>query len=460
MRAIEACGFAGQNVSVDLYKQQGLDSIPARGPLAANTVAGTVGGWAEAYRVSGELGGTLPLSRLLQSAIGFAANGVPASENQHRLTVEKLDSLRSSFGFVEQYLHDGEPPEPKANFVQSRLAQTLRTIADEGPESFYRGDLARRIAADLEQVGSPIVLQDLHEYSARRVEPLSLRISKGTVYNMPPPTQGVASLMILGMFDRIGVESADNFEHVHTLVEATKQAFRIRDAQIGDPDSMQQSPDDMLSDATLDRCAGAIDLSHAAPWDLGNPGGDTVWLGAIDTNGCAVSFIQSIFWEFGSGVVLPETGILWQNRGSSFSLDDGRANSLVPGRRPFHTLNPAIALLDDGRVMVYGTMGGDGQPQTQAAVFTRHVYFDQGLQDAISAPRWLLGRTWGDESVTLKLESRFDEKLVSELRGAGHDVETVGAFDDLMGHAGAVVRYPDGTIEGAADPRSDGITPN
>ena len=131
-------------------------------------------------------------------------------------------------------------------------------------------------------------------------------------------------------------------------------------------------------------------------------------MGAIDGEGRAVSFIQSIYWEFGSGVVLGDTGILWQNRGSSFALADGAPNRLAPGRRPFHTLNPALALLDDGRVMSYGTMGGEGQPQTQAAVFTRHVMFGQDLQQAVTAPRWLLGRTWGDETTTLKLEDRFD----------------------------------------------------
>ena len=150
------------------------------------------------------------------------------------------------------------------------------------------------------------------------------------------------------------------------------------------------------------------------------------------------------------------TGIQWQNRGSSFSLEDGARNVLAPGRKPFHTLNPALFAFDDGRTMPYGTMGGEGQPQTQAAVLTRYAHFGQGLQAAISAPRWLLGRTWGEESTTLKLESRIDSTVVDALESAGHDVEVVGAFDEIMGHAGALVRHPDGVIEGAADPRSDG----
>ena len=196
------------------------------------------------------------------------------------------------------------------------------------------------------------------------------------------------------------------------------------------------------------------------PWPQPAAKGDTVWLGAIDAAGRAVSFIQSIYWEFGSGLVLPGSGIVWQNRGTSFALDPRRPNALLPHRRPFHTIQPALALLDDGRVMPYGTMGGEGQPQTQAAIYTRYVTFGQELQAAISAPRWLLGRTWGADVTNLRLESRFAPEVVRRLQAAGHDVDLVGAFDEAMGHAGALVLHRGGvragTIEGASDPRSDG----
>jgi gamma-glutamyltranspeptidase/glutathione hydrolase len=169
-----------------------------------------------------------------------------------------------------------------------------------------------------------------------------------------------------------------------------------------------------------------------------------------------VSFIQSIYHEFGSGIVLPSTGVNWQNRGCSFSLDPAALNCLQPGRKPFHTLNPALALLSDGRTMVYGTMGGDGQPQTQAAVFTRHVVHGLPLQESVSAPRWLLGRTWGSMSESLKMESRFDAAVIAELKRRGHDVEVIGDFDETVGHAGALVRSTTGELEGGYDPRSDG----
>ena len=155
-------------------------------------------------------------------------------------------------------------------------------------------------------------------------------------------------------------------------------------------------------------------------------------------------------------MVLEETGINWQNRGTSFSLAKGHQNILFPTRRPFHTIQPALALLSDGATMVYGTMGGDGQPQTQAALFTRYALFDQPLQEAVTAPRWLLGRTWGSEINCLRIENRFDPKIISTLQNMCHDVKVIGGFDEVMGHAGALVLNNDGLFEGASDPRSDG----
>jgi len=169
-----------------------------------------------------------------------------------------------------------------------------------------------------------------------------------------------------------------------------------------------------------------------------------------------VSAIQSLYFEFGSGIGLPESGFVWQNRGSAFRLSGDGPNVLAPRRKPFHTLNPAFARFADGRTMVYGAMGGDGQPQTQAALFTRYALYGQDLQDAISAPRWLLGRTWGESRDALRLESRFPADLFAELRLAGHPVEPVAAFDQIMGHAGAIVHSPTQGFQGASDPRSDG----
>ena len=170
-----------------------------------------------------------------------------------------------------------------------------------------------------------------------------------------------------------------------------------------------------------------------------------------------MSYIQSLYWEFGSGCVLPATGVLMQNRGASFSLQSGALNYLAPGRLPFHTLNPALAVLNDGRIMAYGCMGGDGQPQTQSALFTRYVDFRAPLLQAIDRPRWILGRTWGAARTALRLEPRFDDALIDALAAAGHDIDVLSeAYSDVMGHAGAAVLHPDGTCEAAHDPRADG----
>jgi gamma-glutamyltranspeptidase/glutathione hydrolase len=230
----------------------------------------------------------------------------------------------------------------------------------------------------------------------------------------------------------------------------------VRDRYVTDPAYMEIEAARLLEPALLDQLAKDIDPAKAAPWPDAKDSGDTVWLGAIDAEGRAVSFIQSLYWEFGSGVVLPETGILWQNRGISFSLDPDHHNCLMPKRRPFHTIQPALTRLADGRVMAYGTMGGEGQPQTQAMLFTRHVRHGMTLQQALNAPRWLLGRTWGETTTSLKIENRLDPAVIEALTEAGHQVELVGAFEEIMGHAGALVHHPDGLIEAATDPRSDG----
>jgi gamma-glutamyltranspeptidase/glutathione hydrolase len=297
----------------------------------------------------------------------------------------------------------------------------------------------------------------LKGYHASIADPLSVKLKAGTIYNTPPPTQGLASLIILALYDRLNIREAEGFEFAHGLVEATKRAFRVRDRVVTDPVRVPQPPAEFLEQNFLDAEVLKIDRRRAAKWPAPHGEGDTIWMGAADSSGLAVSYIQSLYWEFGSGCVLPKTGVLMQNRGSSFSLDPKALNALVPGRLPFHTLNPAIAVLNDGRVMAYGAMGGDGQPQTQAMIFARHVLHGQPLDKAIDAPRWLLGRTWGSTMTNLRMESRFDGHLIDRLMSAGHDVDVLSdAYSDTMGHAGAVMIHPNGMLEGAHDPRADG----
>jgi len=452
--AIDACGAAAEAATLDLY--EGHAAVPWRGPLAANTVAGTISGWQAAL---GADGGTLPLGRLLRDAVHHAAAGVPVTAGGAAAAAAKRGELHHLPGaWAATFEPKSEPLGEGALLHQPALAETLERLSAEGLDAFYRGALATDIAADLAALGSPVAASDLAAHVARPVDPLTAGISGARLFNLPPPTQGAASLLILALFDRLNVAQGEGFAHIHGLVEATKQAFLVRDAHVFDPAAMTIDIQALLDDpGQLDVLASRIDPAGALPWPQPSAMGDTVWFGAADARGQVVSCIQSTYFEFGSGLVLPRTGIAWQNRGASFRLATGGWNALAPGRRPFHTLNPAIARFDDGRVMAYGTMGGEGQPQTQAALFTRYACFGMALQQAITAPRWLLGRTWGEESTSLKIEDRFDPSLYAGLAAAGHVVELVDPFTATMGHAGALVRHPDGLIEGATDPRSDGM---
>jgi gamma-glutamyltranspeptidase/glutathione hydrolase len=455
VRALMAAGRAGANARRELYRDD--ETIPPRGPLAALTVPGAISGWALALEAARAHGGRLPLPDLLGAAIRHAREGYAVSRSQARLTAEKLAELKDVPGFAPTFLVDGRPPDAGTLLKQSALAATLDHLAHAGLDDYYRGDVAREIAGDLDRVGSPVTRGDLERCRASLAEPLSVALEAGTAFNAPPPTQGLASLVILALFQRLRVPDAEGFDHVHGLIEATKRAFAVRDRVVTDPDRIRQPVQRYLDAAFVDGEALKIDRRKAAHWPAPYGEGDTVWMGAADASGLVVSYIQSLYWEFGSGVVLPATGVLMQNRGASFSLQADALNVLAPGRLPFHTLNPALAVLADGRVLAYGAMGGDGQPQTQAALFTRYVRYRAPLDRAIDAPRWLLGRTWGSTHTNLRMEARFDGALVERLLAAGHDVEVLpDAYSDVMGHAGAVVLHPDGTLEGGHDPRADG----
>jgi gamma-glutamyltranspeptidase/glutathione hydrolase len=455
--AIDACGAAARGASIETYRARGHRAIPTRGAEAALTVAGAVSGWQAALEVSARWGGTLGLDRLLEDAVWHAREGVAVTATQARNTAQKLAELREVPGFADTYLHAGAVPEEGSLIANAALATTLEALAARGLDDFYRGRIARQCAAALEAAGSPLREADLREQRARVVTPLELRVEGVRLYNLPPPTQGLASLLILAQYHRMRAGEADGFDHLHRLVECTKSAFLVRDREITDPRYMQREAGHWLTEASVAALSAQVNLARARPWPAPAGAGDTVWLATMDRRGRSVSMIQSLYWEFGSGLVLPEAGIVWQNRGLSFSLDPAARNPLTPGRRPFHTIQPALAVFDDGRVMPYGCMGGEGQPQSQAAVFSRYAWHGMSLQQAVTAPRWLLGRTWGEESTSLKVESRVAPEVLDALRAAGHQVQEVGPFEEIMGHAGALVRRPDGMIEGAADPRGDGV---
>lgn len=456
--SIDGSGASGARVDMDLYRAERLKAVPAKGPLAANTVAGAVSGWQLALDVSGQWGGGMPLERLFEDAIHYARQGFAVTAHHEAATRRNLAALKKASGFAQTFLHRNKPVAAGALLTLPALAGTLEQLASAGLDDFYRGEVAQSVAEDLKDAGSPLRSEDFARHRGMRRRPLSLGLPVGTLFNTAPPTQGLASLILLGLYQRLGVEAADSFAWVHGLVEATKLAYGVRDAHVTDPQRMSVHATTYLSDHLLDRMAGEIDPARARPDARMAMEGDTVWLGVVDGQGRAVSCIQSLFHAFGSGVALPKTGIVWHNRGASFSLDPDHRNALEPRRKPFHTLSPALARLKDGRTMVWGSMGGDSQPQIQAQIFSRAVLHHQALQTAVTAPRFTFGRgPDGASSNDLRLESRFPPEVAEALRAAGHQVEMAEPFDSRMGHAGALIRRPDGVIEGAADPRADGV---
>lgn len=459
LHALNAAGRAAAAAGLEGYRARFGAAIPPRGGPAALTVPGAVSGWWAAHAFSRErLGSPLAWPALFEAAIAHARDGFPPSPGQRRVTAAAADL----FGHAA-------PPELRAalwrvyhpallareRFVQEDLARTLAAIAAGGADAFYRGALGRRIAEAAAAAGSPLRFEDFTAHRADWVEPISVPYRGGVAASFPPPTQGVAALATLALLEGFELASLGEADHVHLVVEATKLAFEDRDRWLTDPTVEAVPVARCLDPARLAQRRHRISRRAAmavtgAPMD-----GDTIAIVAADAEGNAVSLIQSLYFEFGSGVLAGDTGVLLQNRGAFFSLDPAHPNRLAPRKRTAHTLIPSMYLVDGRPHLIYGTMGGEGQPQTQAALVTRLV--DRGLspQAAVEAPRWLWGRTWGEASRSLRLEARFGEPVASTLRARGHHVEVVEEWSDLMGHAQVIRVDPDG-FTGASDPRADG----
>lgn len=470
LTGLNASGRAGENATIDFYAAKGLSAIPVRGVLAANTVPGAVSGWDAAYRYARQaMGSRLAWERLLAPALGYARDGFPVSPGLARWLAINVDprdttlrALHRFTGFARTFLKpDGRPYAQGEVLRQPDLARTLAILARDGADAFYHGPVAARLADFLQAHGGLLTRADFAAHTADQVAPITVPYRDTVACNLPPNTQGLASLEILNILNQFDVRALGDgtADAIHLLVEATKQAFADRDRYLTDPASAPIPLDRLLSDRHGKAQAARIDRQRAAttvaPLD---PKGDTVWLGVVDAAGNAVSLIQSIYHDFGSGIVAGDTGVLLQNRGCYFSLDPGHVNCLQPRKRTFHTLNPAMLLQHGKPYLVYGTMGGEGQPQTQAAIVTRIVDFGLPPQAAIDAPRWLYGRTWGASGNDLKLERRIPDAVARELARRGHAVRRVEAYSDLMGHAGAIRIDPEtGVRTGASDPRSDGL---
>jgi gamma-glutamyltranspeptidase/glutathione hydrolase len=465
LAALQSAGGAAAAATPDLYRRHGLGQIPARGPLAALTVPGAVDGLWTAHRLSRDrLGSTVPWGDLLEAAIRHAADGIPVSPCQARVTAGASD-LRTArdpafAAFRGTYLEGDEALPPGRRLVQARLARTLERLAREGGRAFYEGALAKEIGRACEVAGSPLRASDLAAHRARWADPVTVPYRGGVAASVPPPCQGLVALAVLGLLD--GVDVADRArapaDYVHLLVEATKLAFGDRDRWLADPEHAVVPVRRLLDPAYLAERSRRIRMDRAAPGpaESGVDRGDTIACVTADAAGNCVSLIQSLYHEWGSGVIAGETGVVLQNRGAGFTLDAGHPNALAPGKRPFHTLTPFMYLRDGKPLLVAGTMGGEGQPQTLVALTTRIVDLGLDVQSAVEAPRWVYGRTWGAPTRRLAIEGRLGADVPAELTRRGHDVRVLEPWSDTAGHAQAIRVEPDGLLIGGGDPRADG----
>jgi gamma-glutamyltranspeptidase len=470
VEAIDASGPAAAGATLDYYRSLATGGdIPARGALAALTVPGAVDGW----RLAHERYGRLPWESLFQAAIGLARDGMPVSRSLADWLVHDVPVLQAQPDTAVIYLPGGRVLREGQRLVQADLARSFERLASQGARAgFYEGETAARICSGLQPQGSPLAAADFADFSAEWVDPISTTYRGYDIYQMPPPTQGFAALQLFNLVEGFDVASwgEGTADYYHHIVEAVKVAFADRDEWLTDPRFVDLPLERMISKPYADERRRLIDPERAADMDAVPPGipygrpherrvpdGDTCYFNAADSDGMMVSLIQSIYHDFGSAVVGGDTGIILQNRGSFFSLDEDHPNVLRPGKRTFHTLAPALLLKDGRPHLAFGSMGGEGQPQSQVAMVTRMVDFGYDVQQAIEAPRWLMGRTWGTPSRKLSLEGRISDEVVRELERRGQPVQPVTDWNDNMGHAQAIrVDSAEGFYEGGADPRGDG----
>ncbi|HEV8307267.1 MAG TPA: gamma-glutamyltransferase, partial [Methylomirabilota bacterium] len=459
VRFLNAAGRAPAAATIEAYRARGLTEIPHRGWLSVANAPGLVAGWVMAHQAYGRR----PLVELLTPAVEYARDGFPVTARLTRWIARTQDVLAAVPETAAIFLPAGMPPQPGQRLRVPDLARTLETIGAAGRAGFYEGAVAQEIARASRAGGGFLDAADLAATRAEWGTPLRGTYRGVTLYETPPPTQGFAALLMLGIvadddLARLGSQSAD---YVHLLVEAKKVAFADRNRYLADPDAASVPTARLTDPAYARQRRTLIRADRAQAWDqvpAGSLAGDTVYLAAVDGEGNAVSLIQSLYFGFGSGVVAGRTGVLLQNRGAYFSLEPAHPNALAPGKQPAHTLMASLAFEGDRLRWVFGCMGADGQPQIHVQVYSALIDFGLDLQQAIEAPRWLAGRfVLGDPRERLNLESRFPEATIADLEARGHHVTRWEPWAELAGHAhGIEVQPGTGTRMGAADPRSDG----
>ncbi len=417
----------------------------------AVTVPGAVRGWERLLASHG----TRRLADVLKRAIDYARNGYPVAPRVAYDWERAVAKLAADAGAAQAYLFDGKAPAPGDVVRHAPLADTLTAIAERGAEAFYTGPVAEDIVATLAARGGLMTLDDLAAMEAMEVAPVTKEYRGLTVAELPPNGQGFIALVMLGLLERFDLTGLDPFgaERFHLELEAGRIAYSIRDRFLADPAAMPHSPEELLSDAYLDRLAARIDrkgrLADIPPALLG-PGSDTIYLTVVDEEGLAVSLINSVYHSFGAGICAPKSGVLLQNRGACFRLEPGHPNCIDGGKRPLHTIIPAMVMKDGRLHLSYGVMGGGYQPCGHAHVLTNIVDFGMDVQEAIDAPRMF----FNEMTHQLQAERHVPQATVDGLEALGHDVVRV---DEPIGGAQAILfDRVRGTLAGGSDPRKDG----
>lgn len=448
-------GAAAQMATLAHYRERHLHRIPERGGAAVLTAPGTVDAWFALH----ERFGSLDMQRILAPAIAYAKSGAPAARSFAGAAQRLGDVLAADEGARSLFLDKG-PSRVGQRFVNVRLGAALEAIGRHGRSWFYEGEGAADIDRCCRRVDSPLRAEDLVAHRGFFTTPVTGKFFGFDSLTVPPNSQAIALIIAQQVYEAFASGTPlDNGSAaaVHAAVESIRLAYADRDAHVGDPrenTSWQQ----LLTADHARELAQKIEPNSASPQSPALASrGDTTYFACVDPAGNAASFIQSLFFSFGAGVVVPELGIALQNRGMSFELTESGLRSLAPGKRPFHTLMPCMLLRNGKPWLVYGSMGGEGQPQTALQLSTRIARDGDDPQAAIEAPRWRWGKDAPDEPASVHAEARIGDACIAGLRARGHNVNVLESWDESMGHAGAIViDREEGTLTGGADPRGDG----
>ncbi|MGH7824520.1 MAG: gamma-glutamyltransferase [Candidatus Binatia bacterium] len=448
IRALDASGRSPYGASLEFCRKNGFQEMPQRG-IHSVTVPGAVHGWSILLKDYG----AMKLGELLQPAIRHAEEGFPVGELTAESWRESETRLKTDEGGAQSYLVNGRAPRAGEIFRNPRMAKTLRRIADEGADVFYKGDLAAKIVRCSEKNGGLFSLKDFADHSSDWVEPIAANYRGYDIYELPPTTQGFVALEMLKILEGFDLADMGRFgpETLHLMIEAKKLAFLDRDQHLADRDFMKVRVNDLFSPERVEVLRARIRLDQAAGEFAAAPlHADTEYVSAADNQGNLVSFIQSNFMGFGSGVVEPETGIILQNRGHLFSVDEGHPNCIGPHKRCVHTLMPGLIMRDGQPYAALGLKGGHVQPQVQTQMIVNLIDFGMTVQEAISMPRFN-----HLEGLKVGLEPGIPEGAIQELKRRGHEI--VAGTPESFGGAHAVLIHPEsGAFVGGSDPRKGG----